>query len=291
MKHSPVILLLILCVCAIVPAQVPNGLLRQISEIRLLESDREDVRRVLFTYVADDGDHYQEFSSADLDITVFYSSGTCSADDDNDDDSTMWKVEEGKVTRIEISPREPLKLNDLAPDLSKLVTKLVRERRYSDAPEYYVYHDKGRGLAVETYQDGVEKIIIFPARGKTKMLCDAGTAVKEFYSRKSWFDEELEERLRVISCSHPNVVDVELGAAEIAATSNRAVAVATTAVDPENNVLAYNYTVSGGRIKGNGAKVVWDLTGVIAGRYTITAGVDDGCGVCGMTVTKSILVR
>ncbi|CAN5220476.1 hypothetical protein BH20ACI1_BH20ACI1_15350 [soil metagenome] len=66
--------------------------------------------------------------------------------------------------------------------------------------------------------------------------------------------------------------------------------VSTTAVDPENDVLTYNYTVSGGRIVGSGANVSWDLTGVNPGTYTITAGVDDGCGVCGETKTQTITV-
>jgi hypothetical protein len=69
-----------------------------------------------------------------------------------------------------------------------------------------------------------------------------------------------------------------------------AVNVATTAVDPENDVLTYNYTVSGGRIVGTGANVSWDLTGAQPGTYTITAGVDDSCGVCGQTQTKTITV-
>lgn len=66
--------------------------------------------------------------------------------------------------------------------------------------------------------------------------------------------------------------------------------VATTAVDAENDVLTYNYTVSGGRIVGQGANVSWDLTGVRPGTYTITAGVDDGCGLCGQTQTQTITV-
>ncbi len=68
------------------------------------------------------------------------------------------------------------------------------------------------------------------------------------------------------------------------------VTVRTTAVDPENDVLTYNYTVSGGRIVGQGANVDWDLTGVAPGTYTITAGVDDSCGVCGQTQTRTITV-
>lgn len=68
------------------------------------------------------------------------------------------------------------------------------------------------------------------------------------------------------------------------------ISVTTTAVDPENDVLTYNYTVSGGRIVGTGANVTWDLSGVAPGTYTITAGVDDGCGLCGKTQTQTVTV-
>ena len=68
------------------------------------------------------------------------------------------------------------------------------------------------------------------------------------------------------------------------------VEVTTDAKDPENDVLTYDYEVSGGKIVGFGAKVVWDLTGVQPGAYTIKASVDDGCGDCGKTVTKTIEV-
>jgi hypothetical protein len=77
------------------------------------------------------------------------------------------------------------------------------------------------------------------------------------------------------------------------ATCNDAttVTVTTTAVDPENDVLTYNYTVSGGRIVGTGANVSWDLSGLQPGTYTITAGVDDGCGLCGQTQTRTVTVE
>ncbi len=74
-------------------------------------------------------------------------------------------------------------------------------------------------------------------------------------------------------------------------SDDQTVSVATTAVDPENDVLTYNYTVSGGRIVGTGANVSWDLSGAQPGTYTITAGVDDSCGVCGQTQTKTITVQ
>jgi hypothetical protein len=68
------------------------------------------------------------------------------------------------------------------------------------------------------------------------------------------------------------------------------ISVTTTAVDPENDVLTYQYTVSAGRIVGTGANVSWDLSGVQPGTYTITAGVDDGCGICGKTQTQTVTV-
>ncbi len=73
-------------------------------------------------------------------------------------------------------------------------------------------------------------------------------------------------------------------------TDDMTINVRTTAVDPENDVLTYVYTVSGGRIVGQGANVSWDLTGSPVGTYTITAGVDDSCGVCGKTQTRTVTV-
>src|ERR1043166_4819416 len=71
---------------------------------------------------------------------------------------------------------------------------------------------------------------------------------------------------------------------------SRTVSVTTAAHDPENDVLTYSYTVSGGRIIGTGANVQWDLTTAQPGTYTITTGVDDGCGICGKTNTQTITI-
>ncbi|MGH9946686.1 MAG: hypothetical protein ACRD6X_05745 [Pyrinomonadaceae bacterium] len=60
--------------------------------------------------------------------------------------------------------------------------------------------------------------------------------------------------------------------------------------DLENDVLTYVYTITGGAIIGTGPKVVWSLKGVKTGTYTITVGVDDGCGVCGQTITKTVII-
>jgi hypothetical protein len=87
-----------------------------------------------------------------------------------------------------------------------------------------------------------------------------------------------------------NVTELALNQTEMTASGKQTIDVSTVAVDPENDVLIYLYTVSGGRIVGTGPKVVWDLTGVKLGEYTITAGVDDGCGVCGRTQTRTVKV-
>jgi hypothetical protein len=62
--------------------------------------------------------------------------------------------------------------------------------------------------------------------------------------------------------------------------------VSTEHADPEGDVVTFNYDVSAGKIIGQGAKVTWDLTGVPPGTYTITASVNDGCGICGVTKTR-----
>ncbi len=89
-----------------------------------------------------------------------------------------------------------------------------------------------------------------------------------------------------------SVVDLFLSTNELAgSSSNNQISVKTVATDPDNDVLTYNYIVSGGKIIGNGAEVIWDLSNTLVGTYTITAGVDDGCGVCGKTVTKTVIIK
>lgn len=82
----------------------------------------------------------------------------------------------------------------------------------------------------------------------------------------------------------------QIAGAGASCNESTTVSVTTTASDPENDILTYNYTVSGGRIVGSGANVSWDLSGVAPGSYTITAGVDDGCGLCGQTQTQTVTV-
>lgn len=73
-------------------------------------------------------------------------------------------------------------------------------------------------------------------------------------------------------------------------SDDQTVDVRVNATDAENDVLTYNYTVSGGRVEGTGANVSWDLSGVNEGTYTITTTIDDGCGVCAAPKTETVTV-
>jgi hypothetical protein len=67
------------------------------------------------------------------------------------------------------------------------------------------------------------------------------------------------------------------------------VSLTTTASDPDGDTLLYSYTVTGGRITGEGANVSWDLSGVGAGTYTASVDVDDGCG-CITAATTTVTI-
>lgn len=269
-------------------ARLPDGLLKDIQKIKLLESTRDDVKQVLYLYTASDNDqHQQTFSNDDVEIEISYSSGSCSDDPEDDDPNDVWNVGEWKVTRIEITPSESVEEKAIGFDLSKF----VKEQMYKDYAERHIYHDKSLGLAFDVDEDGVTSLTFFPPQGDSKKLCKDSTVVKEFYARASWFSNKPEDRHAESEGGPANVQELLLDRTELSASSARAISVATVAVDPENDVLTYNYVVSGGKINGRGANVVWDLTGVAPGTYTITAGVDDGCGICGRTVTKTVIVK
>lgn len=48
------------------------------------------------------------------------------------------------------------------------------------------------------------------------------------------------------------------------------------ATDPDNDQLLYTWSVTGGKLSGEGREVTWDLTGVANGTYTATVEVNDG---------------
>ena len=59
------------------------------------------------------------------------------------------------------------------------------------------------------------------------------------------------------------------------ATGNE-VQLTANASDPDNDTLLYTWSVTGGRLSGEGRAVTWDLSGVANGSYTATVEVNDG---------------
>jgi hypothetical protein len=79
------------------------------------------------------------------------------------------------------------------------------------------------------------------------------------------------------------------GSGACASGASSTVGLTTTASDPDGDTLLYTYTVTGGRITGDGSSVSWDLSGVGPGTYTASVEVDDGCG-CITASTTSVTI-
>lgn len=259
--------------------------IERVRAIKFLESDRSDVRQVLHEMIYDGSfENRDDFTYGTFDVEIYYSTGECDEDEDE-----IFQAEKGAAIRVLISPSDEMLINQLGFDL----TKLRKEQRFHDMESAFVYHDKKSGFAVKVNDDEVEEIILFPPINSRTKPCGNDKA-REFVKLMSWFGgTKLEDRTGTISCGNrfANVTDVQLSAQLITAISSKRINVATIAVDPENDVLTYNYIISVGKIAGIGKTVVWDLTGVPAGSYTLTAWVDDGCGLCGQTKTKTVTVQ
>jgi hypothetical protein len=198
----------------------------------------------------------------------------------------VWNVPAGRLVKLGVTDESDWKLGDLRLDLSRL----EKEPMIARSKSRIIYHAKKTGLAIETNSGEIETVIFFPSIGSQAKTCKTAYA-NEFVEQKSWFGSNGPPESE--GCIHitASVTELELSHFEISASTRKQIDVATTAVDPENDPLVYVYTVSGGRIIGSGAKVKWDLTGVTPGSYTLNAGVDDGCGLCGATMTKTVVVR
>ena len=68
-------------------------------------------------------------------------------------------------------------------------------------------------------------------------------------------------------------------------SANQQVQLSANATDPDGDTLLYTYTVTGGRITGDGPNTTWDLSGVTPGTYTASVEVDDGCGCVAFSST------
>ena len=298
-----------LAICGFTFAQSRFPELEKIKQIKLLESTRDDVKRIFSEYAEDFEDDEEdedieedEISTENMGITFSYSLGNCS-----DDDEEEWNVAKGKVTEISIILEESVKPKVLKIDLSKLerIKKYEDEEDEEDDPDDYVYYDKENGISYGLSDGEIENIKFIPAEKNFPALC-ANETVREFTSNKEWLLKKLTKR------PHTEIIEGFASVTELILSKNEftpdcpksdssdaendfeyakiSVETKSGSSDP-TDVLTYNYTVSGGKIIGKGANVTWDLSGVKPGTYTITAGADNGCGVCGTTKTESVVVK
>jgi len=210
----------------------------------------------------------------------------------------LWNVPEGIVARISITPKDKIKLKDVKFDFSNYKKEIEDE----ESPETYNYHNEDAGIIYVVDDGEIEKIVLYPTKSKISFLCNNENTSEFLSGEERLIDLALREGCELINLP-ANVTNLTLSRSEVTlgcanATKKKKclntsakVSIATEASDAENDVLTYNYTVSGGKIVGQGAKVVWDLWGVEPGTYTITAGVDDGCGICGQTRTQTVVVK
>lgn len=117
----------------------------------------------------------------------------------------------------------------------------------------------------------------------------------------NWFEHIFRRKSKIIKEYSTNVDNLILSRTEIVATcvstnnscsnNSQSIEVSTITNNQMDDDVTYAYIVSVGKIIGKGAKVVWDLSGVKAGNYTITAETDDGCRFCGSPKTKTVTVK
>lgn len=309
MKNFFLFALLLLTLNISVFAQALSYELDKIREIKMLESTRGDVSRILVGYEYDKDDDEEttmEFSTKNIDVEIEFSAGSCSEEAEETDE---WNVPKGKVKRIEITFKNSVTPDDLQLDLSDF----KKEQRYANVEDEFSYYTVDLGISIHIKKNEVEQITIFPALKKSSLLCkneenEEVEKLRKMYSNKSIFIEpKLEDRIYEENVHvPPYVADLILSENEITVScsavnseqnkncsnSPRLINVSATSNYPESEeYLVFNYHVSGGRIVGEGKNVTWDLADVKPGKYTITAGVDDGCGICGETKTQTVEVK
>lgn len=285
---------LFLCFLLSVPAfsQSLKKELEKAKQIKLLESTREDVRRILadFEHDAEDDSYIQEFTNKNVEIAV-----TLSLSADCDNPRSNWKVVKGIATKITLKPTAGLKIKEFD------FTNFSKETNDEENPDDYFYHNENEGISFEIEKGKIIEITLYPPKSKIGFLCENAMTENILSGKQSYFNVTDSEAICVLINQHADVTELNLSTTEVNLSCNEKdkncvarnlkITVNTTAVDPENDTLVYNYTVSGGKVVGTGANVIWDLSGVKAGTYTIIAGVDDGAGIVGQTITKTVTIN
>jgi uncharacterized protein YceK len=128
-------------------------------------------------------------------------------------------------------------------------------------------------------------------RGFPNIFSPVGNLFDKVFNRKKPFVCDLPVSVTALNISSTEIPTICSENDSECVNNSRLIKVSTVAVDPEGITLKYLYTVTGGKITGQGANVVWDLSQTTPGTYTITAAVDDGRGVIGTTQTKTATIK
>jgi hypothetical protein len=307
MKKIFAFLFFISLMCGFAFAQSSFPELEIAKEIKLLRSTRSDVRLIMSEFdsyekISDDDEDeddeggMSEFWSDNAKVRVYYSSGGCSKDPD-DGDAPQWDTRGIRATKVVVVFNDTVKLKDLGLNLSGFKKRLEREDAADDEDSIFandfIYHDEKAGILITAYDDEVGEIILHPPFSR---LCK-NEVNSEIFSGETSFVNAITRS--VIFCRLSNYpakvtnLDLKTNGAfgcqdEKCIDAKKEISVTTTAFDYDDDTLGYKYIVTGGKIIGSGANVIWDLTGVKPGTYSITAGVDDSCGICGETKTQEI---
>ena len=275
-------------------AQSPFPELDKIKNIKLLESTREDVKKIFDDDEESEGDKYV---TGNMYIYFFYSEGDCS------DEVEEWNVPEDAVIEIHVIFKDAEKPQTLKIDLSKF-----DRIKTDEEDDVYTYYDKQKGVNYFVYKGKIGSIKLIPSDKNSPALCNNNN-FRQFNLDSEWFRNKLRDRPLATTGeldSYVNVKDLILSRSEVildcaASTSTKSkikpgnaeivVKTKSTANESDDD-LVYEYKISAGKIVGRGANVTWDLSGVEPGKHTITVSIDNGgCNVCGTTRTQEVFVK
>jgi photosystem II stability/assembly factor-like uncharacterized protein len=133
-------------------------------------------------------------------------------------------------------------------------------------------------------------------RGNVALLKPTAISNASKVDPKSFDGGDLPPSVTVLNLSHVEISS-NCAPSDTRCSSKRRISVLTTAVAPEASSFEYAYTVSAGKIIGDGAHVEWDLSNVPPGKHFITAGINMpylrcmAWGALGKTQTQEILIK
>lgn len=277
------IVLSTICILLIAAASSAQSLAEDITlakSIHLLDASPEDVGKILGR-LSPYRNGEEVYARPETIMRVQFSSGKCTDSDAQGVMSDDWNVPKGRAVVLELEPRNPLTIQQI--DLSDV--SLMKDRLYRGRSDYHIHYNKSEGIAVITYGEFVDSIMLFPSLASRSRLCK-DPKIERYYAKREWKRDWRPKYEGILRNQSANVNDLAL-----TETMDRLFTVRTTARDPENDVLTYTYIVTAGKIVGGGFQVIWDLSDAPPGEHSITVGVDDGAGIVGKTVTKTVQLK